>query len=358
MIAFIFAALVGAELAHPPSTAPTATVEVTVFECAHDADSAPTLRFADIARTFASVPVSPQWTFEEPIWKTTVRIPPGHYILSSRTKHCTGESEQLVAMADKIRHVTFTLDLAANEKQLIARVDEDMYASAVYGDLPPGARVDIMSADSIIGEQTRQAAKVDDSIYEFDHVMAGRYILRLVFGGIAVTREVAIPKDAYGATVRADLTLEDAAQIVKIQAAGSRFVPVPTYTGEPGETFQHGIATVDGWTTQLIPPSDYGTGAQRVSAPVLRALEVARRFLASDARIPPAFRALPDWSAQVSQGGAKDEILVDLFPQDQQSWSRTGPKKPSNCYFAKQNPYIRAAVNDRTWTVDEIVICP
>jgi hypothetical protein len=315
----------------------------------------------DIDRTFTPVPVAPQWSFEEPVWKTTLSIPGGHYIFESHTKRCAGESEQLVVIPGQERHVTMTLDerQEASAKTVTVRLDEDMYAAAVYGLLPSlTARVELMSADSLIGEQTRQTAKVDGTIYEFDHMKSGRYVLRVTYGDIVVSREVVIPPNEYGAVVRADLSPEDASQFVQQQAAGSHSVSVDNYMNESIITFRRGPATIDGWSNELIPPSDYYTGTQRISVSAARALEVTERFLSADAHIPRGFRSISAWSIQVGKGGHEHEILVDLFPADLGAWLRDGPKVPQKCYIPQWKHYIGLAVNDQTWSVDETWICP
>lgn len=342
------------------SVLPTARVTTTVFECTHDASEAPTLRLDDLDRLFASVPITPQWTFEAPVWKTTVAVPDGHYILHSYTSRCSGESEQLVAIPGLTRNVTITLDerhKQARPGQIQSvRVDEDMFASAVYGVLPTStAKVDIMSASSVLGEQTRQTAKVDGTVYEADHLRPGRYILRIAFGEVIVSREAVIPRDVYGALVRADLTAHDAAEIVGLQAAGSGFALVDRPSAEKVMMFHRGTAVVDGWTNQLIPPSDYNTFTQRISDSVMRALDVTRRFLSSDQSIPGSFRSLSDWSAQITNG--EPEVVVRLIPRDVDSWTKDN-LKPKNCYSLRSLHYLAVAVNDQTWMIDQVAICP
>ncbi|HVR48077.1 MAG TPA: hypothetical protein VMT95_15710 [Candidatus Binatia bacterium] len=338
-------------------TLPTAQVTATVYECAHDANDSPTLRIADVDRLFASVPVTPQWSFQEPVWQTTVALPVGHYIIDSRTKHCTGESEQLVAIAGQTRHVTVTLDYQATPTKFIARVDENMYASAVYGVLPSlPSRVEIMAADSIIGEQTRRPATIDGNFYEFDHLRSGRYVVRVVFGDVVASREVVIPKDVYGATVRADLTTGEASEIVRTQAAGTGYFTVKNYMHEKVETHRLGPATVDRWTNELTAPSDYNIRTQRIGTPVLHALEVAQHFLSSDERVPPGFRTLSAFSIGI--GGSNSEIFVNLVPVDLNAWRRNGPKRPESCYVPEWDGNLTVVVNEKAWRVDEVVVCP
>lgn len=341
-------------------SSPAASISITVFECVHDAGSPPVLRVTDIDKILASVPVTPQWYFQEPVWKTTISVPSGHYIFHARTKHCTGESEQLVAIPGIVRHLTITLDekdeQAPGTIQSV-KVDEDMYASAVYGVLPSAiARVELMSLTSPIGEQTRQTAKVDGDVYEFDHLMPGRYVVRIVYGDILVSREVIIPSNVYGAVVRADLTAEEASRIVQVQASGSGFVSVENYAHEQEQRLRLGSAVVDGWTNQLIPPSDYNTRTLRLNVSLVHALDVTRGFLISDRRIPTGFRSLSAWSVQLRN--AEPNIIVNLLPTNVASWVREGPEHPLNCYIPELKHYVIVAVNDQTWAIDEVAICP
>ena len=175
----------------------TARLSITVFDCTPHSGKAPSLFIEDIDRRFTSVPVSPRWTTGPPVWRTTVQIQAGHYIVSAGSSPCGGETEQLVALAGYTRHLAITLNRVVTRAGRVAMVtvDEDMYAGAVYGILPnPMSSVEMMSATSIIGEQTRRTAKIDGMVFEFDHMIPGRYVLRLDAGDVAVSREVIVPK--------------------------------------------------------------------------------------------------------------------------------------------------------------------
>jgi hypothetical protein len=336
-----------------------AQVAVSVFECTHNAADPPELRIYDLDKIFAADSIEPNWSFEKPVWKATISVPAGHYILHANTKRCAGESEQLVAIVGHTRHVTMTLD----EKQevngkIIARIDEDMDASAVYGLLPSAAtRIELMSADSLVGEQTRQTGKVDGSIYEFDHLRSGRYVLRATYGDIFVSREVTVPPNEYGATVRADLSPEDASQIVKEQAAGSNFVPV-NYNGPPLQTYRIGHASVDGWTTEpLIKPSDYSPSAQRISTPALGAVGAMTHFLNTDSRIPQQFRSLSVWTVEIQAQGV-EVIRVDLFANDPAAWLKQAPKTQDLCIPGIGAGDVILRLDSETYKIIGAYVCP
>jgi hypothetical protein len=337
-----------------PAAASSVQVAIEVFPCA-PTTSAPELRISDIAKTFATVPTAPRWSFDGFAWKATVSVPEGHYIVHSGSDQCSGESEQWVAIAGQPRHVAITL----NKKGRLTSIDENMYAGAVFGLLPSvPVKIEIMSGDSIIGEQTRKAAAVDGNAYQVDHLEAGQYVLRIAFGGVVASREVTIPSRPYGATTRADLTRADASEIVKMQAAGSGFIPVQYNGTEPLQTFRVGSAVVDGWITDpLIKPSDYRFWEQRISAPALAALSAAQRFLASDSRIPIQFRNLADWSAKIQSQGDQ-AILVDLFPNDSVGWHKEAPKTQDLCIAGIGRGDVILRFDSKAFKVITAAICP
>ena len=319
------------------------------------------LAYRDIDKIFAADSITSHWSFEKPVWTTTISVPAGHYIFEAHTKHCTGETEQLVAIPGRTRHVTLTLDerQEANAKRFMIRLDEDMYASAVYGLLPDiAARAELMSADSLIGEQTRQTGKTDDGIYEFDHLRSGRYVLRITYGDIVASREVVIPPNEYGVTIRADLSPEIATQIVQEQAGGSGFVPLRVYNGPPLQTFRRGNASVDGWVTEpLIRPADYSLETQRISTPVLAALAATGRFLGTDSRIPKQFRSLSEWSVQIQAQGT-EVIHVDLFPSDSAAWLKQVPKTQDVCISGIGGGDVILRLDNQTYKVIGAYVCP
>lgn len=330
-------------------------LNIEIFSCFADAATAPKLRISDIGKQFADVEINPAWTADGSVWATVVTIPEGHYIVHSGSKHCSGESEQWIAIPGDTRHLVITL----NETKVFT-IDEDMYAGAVYGLLPtPTARIEIMSADSVIGEQTRKSAQVDGNSYQFSHLRQGQYVLRVAFGNVVASRNVTIAADSYGNAVRADLTRKDAIRIVQTQAAGSGFVPVPNTKKEPAETFRLGKATIDGWVTDpLARPSDYSNSALRISVTATAALLEAQSFLNSDRRIPNPFKKLSAWSARIMHSGHEGYVIVQLQPADLASWLRVASKAPESCFVFLGSHYVNLAINVRTGKVDEARICP
>ena len=314
----------------------------------------PRLSVTGVAKTFGEVPVSTTWSASNGSWGTTFSVPPGHYIVSSGSPHCTGETEQWVALPGGIRHVVITLN-----KTMVATVDENMYAGAIYGYLPTAAaRVEVMRADGIIGEQGRRTAMVDGDTYQIGHLRAGDYVVRVTFGDVVASKAIHVPNDSYGTTVRADLTTADALSLVRQQAEGSGFVPIATYKNEPAETFKLGAASIDGWiTAPLIPPSDYRPDAQRIDSTIAGALQVAQQFLSDDPNIPSTFRTLSKWSVEVL-GKNDDDVVLNLTPSDRQEWQKQPPKTPDQCVTFSGAHYVRLAINDRTWKVDEARVCP
>lgn len=163
-------------LSGSPSMAGTShrhvSLGIQVFPCKPDSISPPSLRIADINSAFKRVPVSERWLRIDGTWLASLTVPEGHYVVSSESQHCSGESEQWIAVAGERRNLVITL----NESK-VAMLDENMYTGAVYGFLPTRiARVEIMSADSILGEQTRRAATIDGNIFQVGHLRPGRFV--------------------------------------------------------------------------------------------------------------------------------------------------------------------------------------
>lgn len=332
----------------------TVSVAVQVFPCDKALGVAPTLRVDNLEAKFASVSVSPNWSRTESTWVGLFTVPAGHYAVYATSEHCAGESEQWVAIPGEPRHVAITLDKPPH----VITLDENMFADAIYGRLPtPASRVEIMRADSIVGEQSRQVALLDGSSYQLGHLSAGSYIVRIAFGNVVVSREVIFPPHAYGFSIEADLTPEDGQLLVEEQESGSGFVDIPTYDHTKASTFQRGRAAADGWSTDpLLSPSDYSVFTQRLSKAVLRGLESAFHFLASDARIPKSFHSLSAWSVGIS--GNSEEVLVDLVPVDLAAWLRDGPKNPQDCLIFVRRHTIRLLINPSDGHVADTRICP
>lgn len=328
------------------------TLTLRVFPCARDLQAEPALRVSDIAKSFAEIPVRARWAVNDAAWETTFNVPVGHYIVSSGSPHCSGETEQWIAIPGDLRHLAITIN-----KTKVATVDEDMYAGAVYGYLPIGVTsVEVMQANSVIGEQTRRTATVDGNTYQIGHLPQGSYVIRLAFGNVVASRQVSIPKDVYGPEVRADFTTADAASIVQQQAAGSGFVPLPDKQF-PGETFRLGAATIGGWTTEpLTPPSDYFTGEQRISKPMAGALATTQHFLASSPLIPPTFRTFASWTIRLGGGGPV--LVVRLDATDIEAWQKKIPKQVGFCNAYTGAHYVQLAIEDGTWKIAETRICP
>ncbi len=255
------------------------SVAVQVFPCDQGLAAAPTLTVENLEATFAAVPVSLYWSRTKSTWVGRFSAPAGHYLLRALSVHCSGESEQWVAIPGELRHVAITL----NKPPHVANIDENMFADAVDGRLPsPASRVEVMRADSVVGEQGRRVATLDGSSYQLGNLSEGPYIVRVTFGNVVVSREVVFPPHVYGFAIEADLTPEDAQVLVQEQESGSGFVDVPNYGTTKASTFRYGRAAVSGWSTDpLLFPSDYNTGTQRLSIAVLRGLEAARNFLAT-----------------------------------------------------------------------------
>ena len=326
----VMATLLAVLLHCAPESTAASTVQATieVFPCSPDTADRPDLTVDDVAKAFAAVPASPHWSFEGQSWKTKVAIADGHYVVHARTKKCSGKSEQWVAVAGEPRHVVITL----NKGPDVFTLDENMFTGAVYGTLPSElARVEIMSADSVFGEQTRTAAVIDGDLYQIGHLRSGEYVLRVAFGGVVVSRAITIPTRPYGTAIRADLTSSEARAIVSAQAAGSGFASV-RIKEDTAHIYHLGSASVDGWTTEpLIKPSDYDPSDQRISAPVLAALTAMQEFLMTDARIPAQFKSLSRWSARIQTAGDR-QIWVSLFSNDPTEWQRLAPITQDLCF--------------------------
>ncbi len=329
-------------------------VEVQVFPCEQGLAVTPTIGVSNLERQFARVAVSPTWSRMKSTWVARFSVPAGYYAVYARSDYCTGASEQWVAIPGELRHIAITL----NKPPHIIGLDENMFADTVYGRLPtPVSRVEVMRVDSIVGEQGRRVATLDGSSYQLGYLREGPYIVRVTFGNVVVSREVVFPPHAYGFAIEADLTPHDAQVLVQQQESGSGFVDVPNYGHTKASTFRYGRAAVSGWSTDpLLFPSDYNTGTQRLSIAVLRGLESARNFLATDARIPKSFDSLLAWSVGV--GGDPEEVRIDLVPVDMAAWLRDGPKTPQGCLIFASQHSIRLVVNPSNGHVDDVMICP
>lgn len=272
-----------------------------------------------------------------------------------------------MAIPGEQRHLAITLNKVTNlgNGRTLATLDENMYAGVIYGYLPAAsATVEVMSADSILGEQTRRNARVDGDTYQVGHLRSGDYIIRVVFGSVVAIKKVTVPKKPpYGAAIRADLTTADAASIVRQQSNGSGFVPAGTFktnqgNSEPLTTFRLGSATVDGWTTDpLVPPSDYRPDELRISPAIANAIVAAGGFISKDSNLPAAFRTMDKWSLEVWTY-SDDEVQLNFAPADLDSWKSVASQVKDDCSFTFEAPYIRLFVDRRTWNVHALGLCP
>jgi hypothetical protein len=318
------------------------SADIEVFPCARDSAVRPDLRLSDVSRPFAEVVVAPTWARRTDSWEGRISVPAGHYIVESGSLHCSGETEQWVAIPGELRHIVITLN-----KSKVLAFDEDSQAGAIYGELPsPVAQVEVMSADSVIGEQTRRSAAVDGYTYQIGHLRSGRYVVLVNVGNVAVTRVVDIPPSR-GATVRADLTAADLGKIVRAQAAGSGFVTVPNDLNKQIQTFKLGHTTVGGWISDpLDKPAEYSISIQRLGSTAVQALVIAQRFLAGDARVPNAFRQLVAWDVGITDGGS-GVVVVALSPVDPTSWAKSGPKNAQTCFFSNGATVVLVVDNNK-----------
>ncbi len=299
---------------------PRVDLEIAIVSCRPDASTRPTIRIADIDKTFATVQAPIKWSNTADVWTGTTSIPEGHYIVEAGTEHCSGRNAQWVAIPGSRRHVTITL----NEIKVVS-VDEDMYANAVFGRLPlPGAYVEVMRADSLLGEQTRRPLPIDGDSFQIGHLEPGNYIVLITFGGVRAAKTFTIPRQKYGATIDVSMTADTAAQLVRAEQVGSGFVKHPWDVNDGygyHETFRLGAAEVDGWNTMLSPPADYSPAEQRISRHVVRAIEAARVFLSGYNSVPTAFRSLDAWNVGVFE--RPDGMVVRLTARDGDGWGKS-----------------------------------
>jgi hypothetical protein len=307
------------------TAASTVRTAVEVFVCSTDREDVPALSMYAAGSGNLKMQ-APRWSFDGYAWRTSVDVPQGNYIVSARSKRCNGLSGQWYAQPGAVRHVTLTL----NEGGRVANIDGSTYAGVVYGSLPSQtAQVELMSADSPIGEQTRRQASIDGASYQEGNLPRGRYVLRMSVGSVIVSREITLPSS--NAVLRVDFTPADAAEIIRQQARGSAFVRVSDSTGTPSQTYRLGSAEVDGWVSDpLLAPSDYNTRELRISSQVLGALAATQRFLIKDSVIPDAFKDLTHWSARISNG-SNNRILIGLRPNDPAAWAKGSPPLEGHC---------------------------
>ena len=306
----------------------TVRVAVEVFVCSSDREDVPVLSMYAARSGNVKMQVAPRWSFNGDAWRTSVDVPQGNYVISARSKRCNGLSTQWYALPGAVRHITLTL----NEEGRVGNIGGNYYAGVVYGSLPSQTtKVEVMSVDGAIGEQTRLQASVDGETYQEGYLPRGRYVLRASLGSVIVSREITLASG--NAVVRADFTPADAAEIIRQQARGSRFTRVTDSTGASIQSYRLGSSEIDGWISDpLIPPSDYDTREQRISSEGLAALSAAERFLIKESAIPAAFKNLNAWNASISNSGTNNShILIGLRPNDPAQWAKQSPAAQGYC---------------------------
>jgi hypothetical protein len=306
--------------------APTVRAAVEVFVCSNDREDVPMLSMYAAGSGNLKMQAAPRWSFSGNAWRTSVDVPQGNYVVSARSKRCSGLGTQWYALSGATRHVTLTL----NEGGAVANIDGNRYAGVVYGSLPSQtAQVEVMPADSVIGEQRRSQGSIDGDMYQQAGLSRGRYILRISVGSVIVSRQITLASSK--AVVRADFTPADAAEIIRQQARGSGFIQVSDSSAAGSQTYRLGNGEVDGWITNpLIPPSDYNIRELRLNANILAALTAAQQFLIKENQIPIGFKNLTAWNARILNGD-NDCIVVGLLPNDATAWEKAAPPTEGHC---------------------------
>ncbi len=286
-------------------------------------------------------------------WNAVVAMPPGRYMVTANSAHCSGGFENWVAIPGAQRRLALTIN-----KRKVGTIGGESFG-LVYGFLPSSvARVEVMRADGVLGEQTRRTAQIDGDTYEVQNLYPGPYVVRVSFGNVIASREVVVGRTYDGLTVRADLTTDEAASIVRQQASGSHFVHVPNYQNVVAVSFRLGAASAGGWVTEpLTLPSDYATNVQRISALTAGALASVQRFLAGDSQIPQTFKSLAAWSVNVLNDTTSD-VTIDLKPVDIAAWQKQAPNTRYQCQVFAGDDYVRLTIDSQTWKVDQSKICP
>jgi hypothetical protein len=349
-------AVAAALLAFAPSVgyaAPLVRVAVEVFTCTNDRDDVPTLSVIGVAPADPDADVSPHWSFDGTAWQATVDVREGRYIVDAKSDHCSGATRQWYAVPGETRHIALTL----NQRGRVAMIDQNMYGGVIYGSLPTAtARVQIMSAVSPLGEQTRRDATIDGRTYQVTDLPHGTYVVRIDFGSVIVSRSVTLATN--DSIARSDLSADDASEIVKQQARGSGDVKIAS-NWFPTQTYRLGDATADGWRSNpLIFPSDYNPRTLRLSNDVLEALLDTQQFLVNSAEIPQEFRSLSAWSVHIRNAGNR-RVIVDLFAVDSARWSKEAPAALGWCVAGVGMGNIVLNFDETTGKVAETpTICP
>ena len=218
-------------------------LQVTVFPCAADAAVAPSLRVISLKQPVSVVKVAPEWQRSGDLWQGSLALDAGRYILNAESPHCSGGVLPWMAIPGAQRRVALTIN-----KIKSVTLDEDQAPGLIYGSLPaPGAVVEVARSDRP-SERAPRSAPIDGDTYQINYLRPGRYVVSIAFGEVAVQREVTIGRSVSAMTVRADLTPDVAADIVRQQAAGSHFIHVRNAQNSYSTSFQLGAASADGWT--------------------------------------------------------------------------------------------------------------
>lgn len=222
---------------------------LTVFPCAADAAAPPALRAWAMKRLMPEVHLSPVWERTGPVWQGSIAFEPGAYIFSAESPHCSSGEARWIAIPGAQRHFAVTINRVKS-----ITLDAGTAYGSIYGYLPvPGATVEIAPAGKAGGEDPRRPVLTDGDTYQIVFLRPGPYEVRIAFGGVAVSRTVTVGRTIDTFMVRADLTADDAASIVRQQANGSRFVHHPK--GQSGSTvsLELGAASAAGWAAESSP---------------------------------------------------------------------------------------------------------
>ena len=226
---------------------------LTVFPCANDSAAPPALRAWAMKKLAPEVPVVPAWEHAGATWQGTMTLEAGAYIFTADSPHCSSGEARWIAIPGAQRHFAITLN-----KVKSMTLDAGTAYGSVSGFLPaPAATVEVFRAGETGQKQLCGPVPTDGNTYQLVFLRPGRYVVRIAFGDVAVNRTLTIGRTIETLTVRADLTADDAASIVRQQAAGSHFVYAVDGEHVRHTTLQLGAATANGWTTASpSPPSE------------------------------------------------------------------------------------------------------
>jgi len=304
-------------------------VNIAVLPCAQDAAAKPDLYLSDIDRRFARLQIHPDWHEAGGVWATRVDVPRAHYIVDASSQHCSGASQQWVALPGGERHVL----LALNESKILT-TDENMYAAAVYGHIPmPEMSVELLPADSVLGDSGRRSGTIDGDTYQFGHVVPGRYYVVMGFGAVRAARMITVPTKPYGATVEVSMEKSTALGLSQAESAGSRFHEYSDPKFGPYSMFELGPSSDDGWIANPLPAvAGYPVWGKQLSSAVVRSVEIARKLVVNDEALPPELRKIEAYEISVAAyGGNGRPLFLRLIPRDEDLWARSVTLMGSPC---------------------------